>query len=295
MDPFHNLSLFDPSSWNYAMTTREEMGQAEFQQRKSQVPQDGVINTPATMRHNHSLEPHGPTGGKLTSDELPEKKGICVSKPQTAGASRHSSDSSTSASTSSPTSSSTSVFEYRTAELPHANVNGICVGLSAEWLLNHNNPAPVRMMALMPGSERHTTATERQERYQNLKRLLRSEGAGAHEADRQAQNVMLREAGLAPSEEEKKYQFGEHSSFSRMVRKITQDHSTYLLGLYFAEGDAHTIVTSASNGTMTLFDPNYGEFSARSRNAASLMQSLANRYRNPNGKHLSIITTQRMQ
>lgn len=103
---------------------------------------------------------------------------------------------------------------------------------------------------------------------------------------------MLREAGLAPSGKEKKYRYGEPSSFSRMLDKITEDGSTHLLSLYFAEGGAHTIATSASNGMTTLFDPNYGEFTVRSSELDSLFQSLGNRYRNPNGQHLSTVTTQ---
>ncbi|MFB9984666.1 YopT-type cysteine protease domain-containing protein [Mesorhizobium newzealandense] len=231
----------------------------------------------------------------LPPEALPNKMGLCASKPHTSDATFHSSNSSTtSASTSSPARPSTSVFEYRTAELSQANENGICVGLTAEWLLNRNNSASARMNALIPGSERHASAAVRQQQYQDLKDVLRSEGAGSSQADLQAQNTVLQEAGLAPSGKEKKHKFGEPSSFSRMLDKITEDGSTHLLSLYFAQGGAHTIATTASNGMTTLFDPNYGEFTVGSREMASLFQSLTNRYRNPNGQHLSTVTTQRM-
>ncbi|WP_407175499.1 YopT-type cysteine protease domain-containing protein [Bradyrhizobium sp. STM 3562] len=178
--------------------------------------------------------------------------------------------------------------------MPQANVDGICVGLATEWLLNLNNSPSSRTNALLPGSERHASAAVRQQQYEDLKRLLRSEGAGASRADLQAQNTMLQAAGLAPSGKEKKYSFGEPSSFSRMLDKITEDGSNHLLSLYFAEGGAHTVATTASDGVTTLFDPNYGEFTVRSDQMGSLFQSLANRYRNPNGLHVSTVTTQRM-
>ncbi|WP_246501420.1 YopT-type cysteine protease domain-containing protein [Mesorhizobium caraganae] len=231
---------------------------------------------------------------RLPSGELPEKMGLCASKPHTADATSSHSSYSSSASTSSPARPSTSLFEYRTAELPEANENGICVGLTAEWLLNLNRSASARMNAILPGSEGHASAAMRQQQYQNLKHLLRTEGAGASQADLQAHNTILREAGLAPSGKEKKYTFGESSSLSRMISKITEDGSTYLVSLYFYGDGAHTVAMSASNGVTTLFDPNYGEFTVQSREMASLFRSLTNRYRNPNGLHLSTITTQRM-
>ncbi|WP_244431537.1 YopT-type cysteine protease domain-containing protein [Bradyrhizobium yuanmingense] len=189
------------------------------------------------------------------------------------------------------------MFEYRTADLRDANVDGICVGLTAEWFRNLNNSPSTRMSALTPGSQTHTSAAERQQQYQNLKDQLRSRGAGSSQADLQAQNTILEDAGLEPAGEEKRFAFGKSSNVKRMVNEINEDGSNHLLSLYFAEGGAHTVATSASNGRTTVFDPNYGEFTVRSDpdQMASLLQSLANRYRNPNGQHLSTITTQRMQ
>ncbi|RZN15205.1 peptidase C58 [Bradyrhizobium sp. Leo170] len=223
--------------------------------------------------------------------ELPDKMGLCASKPHTSDADFHSSTSSSSTTSPPPR----PLFEYRTVELPQANVDGICVGLTAEWLRNLSSSPSARMDALIPESEGHHSAAERQQQYQDLKDRLRSEGAGASQADLEAQNTILREAGLAPSGRENKYGFGEPSRFSRVLDKITGDGSKYLLSLYFAEGGAHTVATSASNGTTTLFDPNYGEFTVPSDQMGSLFQSLANRYRNPpNGRHLSTVTTQKM-
>lgn len=79
-----------------------------------------------------------------------------------------------------------------------------------------------------------------------------------------------------------------------MVGKITDDGSKYLLSLYFAEGGSHVIATSASNGRTTLFDPNYGEFTVQPEEMDGLLQSLANRYRNPNQQYLTTITTQKI-
>ncbi|WP_024521072.1 YopT-type cysteine protease domain-containing protein [Bradyrhizobium sp. Tv2a-2] len=106
--------------------------------------------------------------------------------------------------------------------------------------------------------------------------------------------AVLWDADLQPSGKEKAYSFGEPSSFARMLGKIAGDGSKYLLSLYFAEGGSHSVATAAFDGTTTLFDPNYGEFAVPSDQVESLFESLANRYRNPNGQHLSTITTQKL-
>lgn len=298
MGPLHNLNPSDPNFATHSfMMQREQAGQADFEQHLN-ASQAGAVNrpsieghTPSSTEFKQNLAPRR----KLPPGELPDKMGLCVSKPHTSDANLHSSNSS-SASTSSSARPSTSLFNYRTAELLQANTDGICVGLTAGWLLNLNNgnSASARMNALMPGSQGHATAAERQHEYQTLKDLLRSEGARATQADLQAQNTMLQQAGLAPSGEEKRYKVGEPSSFSRMLDKITEDGSTRLLSFYFAEGGAHTVATSASNGMTTLFDPNFGEFTVRSQDMASLFRSLINRYRNPNEQNLSTVTLQRM-
>ncbi|MFE8643489.1 YopT-type cysteine protease domain-containing protein [Sphingomonas sp. NCPPB 2930] len=221
---------------------------------------------------------------------LPDKTGGCASKPYADSSS--SASSSSGSGPSSPARHSTSVFDYRTEELAGANVHGICVGLTTQWLLGLGNGASDRTAALMPGGENHAVAAAQQQHYQDLKRSLRHRGASSAEADLQAQNTMLHGAGLTPSEEVKKYEFGKPSSLSRLVKNITREDSKHLLSLYFAGGEAHTVATSASNGRTTLFDPNYGEFTVRSAEMASLLQSLGNRYRYPNGQYLTTITTQ---
>ncbi|WP_157637257.1 YopT-type cysteine protease domain-containing protein [Cupriavidus sp. UYPR2.512] len=200
-----------------------------------------------------------------------------------------------SSSTSSPTRLSTSFSDYRTAELSNANANGICVGLTAAWLLNrNNNSAPDRMAALMPGSVAHGLASQWQEQYQTHKAALRSRGMSASQADLDAQNAMLNEAGLKPSGREKKYRFNDPMSLSNLCKEIAKGGSTHLLSLYFASGNAHIVATSTSNGQTVLFDPNYGEFNVASHDVDSLIQSLSNRYKNPNRQHLSTVTTQRV-
>ncbi|MBB4189007.1 YopT-type cysteine protease-like protein [Sinorhizobium terangae] len=232
----------------------------------------------------------------LQHGELPNKMGACCSKPHSSDANVQTSNTSD-PSTSSLSSPATSLFEYRTADLHEANVDGICVGLTAEWFRNLNNSPSTRMGVLTPGSQTHASAAARQRQYETLKDQLRSRGAGSSQADLQAQNTMLEEAGLEPAGEEKRFAFGKSSNVRRMVNEINEDGSNHLLSLYFAEGGSHVVATSASNGTTTLFDPNYGEFTVRSDpdQVTSLLQSLANRYRNPNRQHLSTITTQRMQ
>jgi YopT-type cysteine protease-like protein len=224
-------------------------------------------------------------------DELLHKMGNCGSAPQVSSPGRFTD---AGPSTAAPARPSTSVFNYRTAELSNANVNGICVGLTAEWFLNRSNNASDRMAALLPGSEGHESAAQRQKQYQKSHSALRREGLDPAQADLQAQNTMLRNAGLNPASTEKRYFFGDPESSSNLFEKITKSGSKQLLTLHFEGGGKHTVATSTSNGETTLFDPNYGEFSVPMNNVESLFQSLSNRYVNPNGQHLSIVTTLRM-
>ncbi|WP_456748745.1 YopT-type cysteine protease domain-containing protein [Bradyrhizobium sp. USDA 4354] len=227
--------------------------------------------------------------------------GLCCSKPHTSDAIIHSpstsgpstSSLSSSSNPSSPARPVRPLFEYRTAELPEANVNGICVGLVAEWLLNLPSSPSSRMRALRPGTQDNNSAAMRQQRYEDLKSLLRSDRAeGSHNL--QAKSTILREAGLEPFAEQTRYRFGTSSRIDQIVNEVTDDGSIYLVSLRFAAGGAHTIATSTSNGTTTLFDPNYGEFTVRSDQMSDLFRSLADRYRNPNGHDISTVVTQRM-
>ncbi|WP_246786017.1 YopT-type cysteine protease domain-containing protein [Bradyrhizobium sp. SBR1B] len=227
--------------------------------------------------------------------------GLCCSKPHTSDGNVHSSGTSPSStyslSSSSGTSSATSpvrpLFDYRTAELPGANVSGICVGLAAEWLLNLPSSPSTRMRALHPGTENHRSAATRQQRYEELKRLLQNERAEGS-LNLQAKSSMLREAGLEPSTGQTRYRFGTSGRTARIANKLTNDPSVYLVGLRFSGRGAHTIATSTSDGMTTLFDPNHGEFTVRSEQMGRLLESLAERYSSLNGLNISNVVTQRV-
>ncbi|MDA9463119.1 peptidase C58 [Bradyrhizobium sp. CCBAU 53415] len=233
----------------------------------------------------------GPPAG-----ELPDKMGLCCSKPHTSDANIYSpstsdpsiSSLSSSSNPPSPARPIAPLFDYRTAELPEANVNGICVGLAAEWIRNLPSSPSSRMRALRPGTQIHSSAAVLQQRYEHLKTA-----EGSHNP--QARNMMLREAGLEPSAEQTRYRFGTSSRIDQIVNEVTHDPSIYLVSLRFAAGGAHLIATSTSNGMTTLFDPNYGEFTVRSDQMADLFKSLADRYSSPpNGLDISTVVTQRM-
>ncbi|TFV68963.1 YopT-type cysteine protease domain-containing protein [Bradyrhizobium frederickii] len=235
------------------------------------------------------------------SRELSDKMGLCCSKPQTSDAVIYSpstlepstSSLSSSSNPSSPARPIRPLFEYRTAELSEANVDGICVGLAAEWLLNLPSSPSSRMTALRPGTQNHSSAAIRQQRYEDLKSLLRRNRAeGSHNL--QAKRTMLREAGLEPFAQETRYRFGTSSRIDQIVNEVADDRSIYLVSLRFAAGGAHTIATSTSNGMTTLFDPNYGEFTVRSDQMGELFKSLAYRYWNPNRHDISTVVTLRM-
>ncbi|MHC2332247.1 YopT-type cysteine protease domain-containing protein [Bradyrhizobium sp. USDA 4454] len=238
----------------------------------------------------------------LPPEELSDKMGLCCSRPHTSDANIHtpvSSDLTTSSlssgsSSASPAEASQPLFRYRTAELSGANDNGICVGLAAEWLLNLASSPPSRMSALVPGAENHASAAVRQQRYEDLRALLRSDGA-VDSRNLQAKAAMLREAGLEPANAQTRYKFGTSSQIAEIANEVTDDPSVYLISLRFNPRGAHTIATSTSNGMTTLFDPNYGEFTVRSNQTSELFKSLGDRYRNPpNRLQISRVVTQRM-
>ncbi|NEU94302.1 YopT-type cysteine protease domain-containing protein [Bradyrhizobium uaiense] len=240
-------------------------------------------------------------GESLPAEELSDKMGLCCSRPHTSDANVHtpvSSDLATSSLSSdsnpaSPAEPNRPLFQYRTTELPGANVGGICVGLAAEWLLNLGSSPSSRMSALVPGAQNHASAVVRQQRYEDLKALLRSDRAGGSH-NLQAKTTMLREAGLEPADAQTRYKFGTSSRIGRIVNEVTHDPSVYLIGLRFAAGGAHTIASSTSNGMTTLFDPNYGEFTVRSGQMGGLFKSLGDRYSNVNGLDISMVVTQRI-
>lgn len=226
----------------------------------------------------------------LPSGELPDKMGCCASKSNASDPGNPPAGPSTSV----PARPSTSVLEYRTAELADANQRGICVGLAAGWLSNLHNSPRSRMNALVPGSQGHHSAAQWQERYMDVRSSSRSEGAESSQANLEAKTTMLREVGLDPSKKENVYTFDGPDSISPMLKKISKSGANHLLSLRFTNGQRHSIATSASDGRITLFDPNYGEFVVQPDQTGSFFQSLANRYRNPNGLELSTVTTQKM-
>ncbi|MEY9234530.1 YopT-type cysteine protease-like protein [Bradyrhizobium japonicum] len=191
----------------------------------------------------------------LAPGELFDRMGLCFSKPHTSDAIDDSSNTSglstSSLSSSSELSVATSpvrpLFDYRTAELPQANVSGICVGLAAEWLLDLPSSASSRMGVLLPGTENHRSAARRQEQSEKLKTQLKEDKAeGSHNF--QTKSTILRDAGLEPSAEETRYRFGTSSCIDKIVNELAQDPSVHLVSLKFVQPGAgtHTIATATS-------------------------------------------------
>lgn len=187
--------------------------------------------------------------GNLSPGGACEKMGLCCSRPHTSDAHipTPSSVSLTPPSSSPGSSPSPSqrpiipLFEYRTAGLRGANVDGICAGLAAEWLLNLPSSPRSRMSALRPGSQTHVSAAMRQQRYEELKNRLQDN----QPEDFQPRDIMLQEAGLQPSKRRWGYQFGRSSEIAGIVDEVTEDPSVYLLSLRFPEGwPGHLVATS---------------------------------------------------
>ncbi|MFH0303007.1 YopT-type cysteine protease domain-containing protein [Bradyrhizobium sp. 31Argb] len=219
----------------------------------------------------------------LSPEDRPERMGCCASR----------------ADASDPARMSTSVFQYRTAELPNANVENICVGLAAEWLTNRAQSPASRMRALLPRSSGYRSAAVTQENYEDVIRSLRSQGVEGFEANFRARAAVFADAGLRPSEGGNTYAFDNSDEFSEMKDKIVSNERMYLLSLSFERGgrtEKHLVATSASDGIVTLFDPNYGEFTIPQGDVNDFFGSLANRYRSPpNSMELRSITTQRIR
>ncbi|UVO30202.1 YopT-type cysteine protease domain-containing protein [Bradyrhizobium arachidis] len=220
----------------------------------------------------------------LPPGDLPEGMGCCASNLAN--------------STSSPR-MSTSVFQYRTAELRDANVQNICVGLVAGWLSNLAQSPSSRMAALSPGSNGHRSAARSQQRYEDIFRSLREDDVERSEANFRARATVVTDAGFFPSNEGNTYAFGDTEQFSELKDKIVSDGRTYLLSLSFERDgrqEHHLVATSASDEIVTLFDPNYGEFTIEPADVREFFRSLANRYRSPpNRMELLSITTQRVR
>lgn len=170
------------------------------------------------------------------------------------------------------------------------------MGLTTEWLVHRNHgSASDRMAWLMPGSAGNQWASFRQQQYETQKAVLRNDGMRTSQADLQAHIAVLTNAGLAPSRDERYYDFNDAHRASRLFKRIATDNSTYLVSLYFADDGAHVVAVSTVNGETTLFDPNYGEFKAASSNVDKLFLDLTNSYKYPHGKHVSSVFTLRME
>lgn len=154
------------------------------------------------------------------------------------------------------------------------------------------------MAALTPGSDGHLSAAACQRRYESLMRSLRKGGVERSETPFRARADVFREAGVFLSETGHTYTFRDEESFAELEREITANGRKYSLSLCFERDgrrERHLVATSVSDGIITLFDPNYGEFAVRPEDIAELFQKLANRYRHPNRLELLSITTQRVE
>ncbi|WP_342723646.1 YopT-type cysteine protease domain-containing protein [Bradyrhizobium sp. B097] len=234
--------------------------------------------------------------GTLSLGGSCDKMGLCCSKPDVSDAGIQPPSSFNPSMPALPSSSSSSsseapiipLSEYRTAKLRGANVDGICTGLAAEWLLNLPSSPSSRMRALRPGSQTHASAAMRQRRYEDLK------GQFQGNLSFQPKDIMFQEAGLRPSQERRAYVLGTSSQIAEIANEVSKDPSIYLFSLRFAGDGAHSVMTSTSNGMTTLFDPNYGEFAVRSDRMSDLLRSLLDDYRGYNGDDIVAVVTQKM-
>uniref|UniRef100_UPI001F20943E C58 family peptidase n=1 Tax=Pseudomonas savastanoi TaxID=29438 RepID=UPI001F20943E len=166
---------------------------------------------------------------------------------------------------------------YRIAALNNANASQSCMGLAIQWLrLRDEGEASYRMEALDLDH-----ASDIQNQYENAAGSV-SGSREQREAGRiSARKTLLRSQDLQP--------VGEPSVFhadrqSTALQKIARDGSAHLISLCFENNGKrvrHAITASSSEGSVNLFDPNYGEFSTTLPELPSMFQNLMTRYRTP--------------
>ena len=251
----HQASMAEPSAQSLPTSPiAEKRPRGPDGARGDVAPRQPFVSSPSTAQH------------------LPDKNGVGCSRNPSAG--------------SSSGVSASEVFGYRTAEISNPNRNS-CVGLTAEWLrIRNDGSAGTRMDALKLGSPRAVNAANRQLAYHNEKKMLLNQRMDPHIADIRAQNAVMQAVGLTPTGAEKKYKSADALNF---LNDLTRTGATHLLGLYFADGTAHSVAVATSKQTTTLFDPNYGEFTVHKMEADRLLRALSAHYQN-----VSTITTQKI-
>ncbi|KPZ13411.1 /hemophilus virulence surface antigen family [Pseudomonas amygdali pv. ulmi] len=176
------------------------------------------------------------------------------------------------------------VFNYRIAALNNANASQSCMGLAIQWLrLRDEGEASYRMEALDLDH-----ASDIQNQYENAAGSV-SGSREQREAGRiSARKTLLRSQDLQP--------VGEPSVFhadrqSTALQKIARDGSAHLISLCFENNGKrvrHAITASSSEGSVNVFDPNYGEFSTTLPELPSMFQNLMTRYGSRLNGHLQL-------
>ncbi|KPY01619.1 /hemophilus virulence surface antigen family [Pseudomonas savastanoi pv. nerii] len=176
------------------------------------------------------------------------------------------------------------VFNYRIAALNNANASQSCMGLAIQWLrLRDEAEASYRMEALDLDH-----ASDIQNQYENAAGSV-SGSREQREAGRiSARKTLLRSQDLQP--------VGEPSVFhadrqSTALQKIARDGSAHLISLCFENNGKrvrHAITASSSEGSVNVFDPNYGEFSTTLPELPSMFQNLMTRYGSRLNGHLQL-------
>ncbi|SBV52202.1 hypothetical protein XBLMG947_2995 [Xanthomonas bromi] len=186
------------------------------------------------------------------------------------------------------------VFNYRVARLNNANASQSCMGFAIQWLqLRDQSHANVRMDQLDPGD-----ALVLQQQYEDTVAPVDG-GREQREAARiSARRTLLRDQGLQPIGDAPIYR---REELSTALREIACNGRAHLISLCFEANRGkhvrHAITASSSHGTVSLFDPNYGEFSTTSAGLRSMFEALMARYDSGLNGHLQLesMTIQRVQ
>ncbi|EPM46639.1 virulence surface antigen protein [Pseudomonas syringae pv. actinidiae ICMP 19071] len=176
------------------------------------------------------------------------------------------------------------VFNYRIAALNNANASQSCMGLAIQWLrLRDEGEASYRMEALDLDH-----ASDIQNQYENAAGSVNGSREQREAGRISARKTLLRSQDLQP--------VGEPSVFhadrqSTALQKISRDGSAHLISLCFENNGKHVrhaITASSSEGSVNLFDPNYGEFSTTLSELPSMFQNLMTRYGSRLNGHLQL-------
>jgi YopT-type cysteine protease-like protein len=163
---------------------------------------------------------------------------------------------------------------YRVAELRGANARQACMGFAVQWLGVRGRGEPASRILSLNADE----AENIQYAYEDA-----AQSAGGNRVQREDARIAARQRillsrGLQP--------MGESAMFlvsmqTDALAHIARERQACLVSLCFDRSGKrvrHAVATSSAGGNVSLFDPNYGEFSSSAAGLPDMFEGLMARY-----------------